>query len=144
MTSQRVLELLESDSDFSDFENEFSDSESEEELIEKNDHDSKSEQELSSSDENSESVLRPWRRCSALRAKSGVEFSFQCATRSPKHRTGEPSAIGVAMSPKSPLEIFNLFIPPALINEITDHTNQRIEMVKEQYNSKYCAGETTS
>ena len=50
-----VLEALEHDSDESDVEIEYSDSECEEEVVEKSEHDSESEQEGSLSDENNES-----------------------------------------------------------------------------------------
>ena len=70
---KHVLELLENDSDDSDFEKEFSDSESEEDLIGEDDHYFESKQEWSSSDENGECDAGDCGETVIL-AKSGLDW----------------------------------------------------------------------
>ncbi|CAI9718825.1 Hypothetical predicted protein [Octopus vulgaris] len=126
MASKLVLEMLESDSDLSDFENEFSDSGSKEELIEEDDLDTKSKQELSSSNDNSESDTGK----GALHAKSGVEcketpFHVNVQYGSKKIVTGKLGPVGITRNPKTPSEIFSLFMFQTLINKIPDHTKPK-------------------
>ena len=45
---------------------------------------------------------------------------------------------------KTPLGIFSFFMTPAVIAKITDHTNQKIEKIKDRYSSKYDVTATTT
>ena len=145
--TKHVLEWLENDSDDSDFEKEFSDSESEE-LIEEDDHYFESEQEWSNSDENGEGDAGDSGE-TVIRAKSGLEWKETPFRANVQHAaknlvTEKPGPIRVARNSKTSLQIFSLFMPKAMINKITDHRNQKLEKVKERYKSKYDATETSS
>ena len=144
-----VLEALEHDSDESDVEIEYSDSECEEEVVEESEHDSESEQEGSLSDENNESDSDEDLEERILLAKSGIEWKetpFRANVRRSSRNivTEKSGPLGAAKNCKTPLDIFSLFMPPSLITKITDHTNQKIEKIRERYGSSYVAAKTTN
>ena len=144
-----VLEALEHDSDESDVEIEYSDSECEEEVVEESEHDSESEQEGSLSDESNESDADEDLEERILLAKSGIEWKetpFRANVRRSSRNivTEKSGPLGAAKNCKTPLDIFSLFMPPSLITKITDHTNQKIEKIRERYGSSYDAAKTTN
>ena len=142
-----VLELLENDPDSCDFEEEFSDSDYEEEIIEETEHNSDSEQELSDDNGESDDDEIPVKRI--LLAKTGAtwqETPFRSNVRRSANNiiTTQPGPIGAAKNAKTPLDIFSFFMTPAVIAKITDHTNQKIEKIKDRYSSKYDVTATTT
>ena len=58
--------------------------------------------------------------------------------------TEAPGPIGVARNRNIPLDTFSLFKPLSLITKIINHTNQKIEKIKERHSSKYDAAKTSN
>ena len=120
MATKRIINVLEAsehDSDESDAEIAYSDSECEEEVIEESEHDFESEQEGSLSDENNESDADENLEERILLAKSGIKWKetpFRAnVRRSCRNIVTEKSGpLGAAKNCKTPLDIFSLFMPP--------------------------------
>ena len=51
--------------------------------------------------------------------------------------TTKPGPVAAVINFKMPLNMFSLFVSPTLITKITDHTNQKIDKIKDCYSSKY-------